>query len=247
MKLKDLVLGAAGRKLNTFDEEQLTPVLQQPASHARIVELERKLGFALPPELREILTLAAGLDLVDEGREVDDPIRFDGIERCGHEELFGWVLMISTDGAGNDWVIELRPDQQVLGPVWFLCHDARVLVYQSPDLATFLADNLRYLQPPHDGPIEHVVEHAVHEVWAQELDLPRNELLESPDPLLRTFANALPEGWFVRDLRRAKPGDGMPIGRFGPQTPLARAGDEFVFAYGSRSRLQRLKTFFTGK
>ena len=245
MKLKDLVLGTAGRKLITFDDEELTPVLQQPVSHARIVELERKLGFALPPELREILTLAAGLELEDP--EFGDPIDFAGIDRCGYEDLFGWTLTPCTDGAGNDWVIELRPDQEVLGPVWFLCHDAPVLVYQSPDLATFLADNLRYLQPPHDGPIRHVVEHAVHDVWTQKLDVPRADLLESQDPLLRTFANALPEGWFIRDLRHAKPGDGMPIGRFGPKTPLARAGDEFVFAYGSRSRLERLKTFFTGK
>jgi hypothetical protein len=247
MKLKDLVLGTAGRKLITFDDEELTPVLQQPASQASIVELERKLGFALPPELREILTLAAGLDLVDGGREVDDPIDFACIDRCGHEDLFGWVLTPSTDGAGNDWVIELRPDQQVLGPVWFLCHDAPVLVYQSPDLATFLADDLRYLQPPHDGPMQHIVEQAVHDVWTQKLDVPREQLLDSQDPILRTFANTLPEGWFIRDLRHAKPGDGMPIGRFGPKTPLARAGDEFVFAYGSRTRLERLKTFFTGR
>jgi len=247
MNLKDLVLGTAGRKLITFDKEELTPVLQQPASHARIVELERKLGFALPPELREVLTLAAGIDLTDDGRDADDPITFDCIERCAREELFGWILTASTDGAGNDWIIELRPDQQVLGPVWFLCHDAPVLVYQSPDLATFLSDNLRRLQPPHDGAIEHVVEHAVHDVWTQKLDLPREQLLDSPDPLLRTFAHTLPAGWFIRDLRQAKPGDGMPIGRFGPRTPLARAGDEFVFAYGSRTRLERLKTFFTGR
>ena len=29
--------------------------------------------------------------------------------------------------------------------------------------------------------------------------------------------------------------------------PIARAGDSFVFAYASRTRLERLRTFVTGR
>jgi len=72
-------------------------------------------------------------------------------------------------------------------------------------------------------------------------------LLDSADTVLRDFARGLDDGWFIRDLRHAQPGDGMPIARFGPKTPLARAGREFVFAYGSRTRAQRLKTWLTGR
>ena len=79
------------------------------------------------------------------------------------------------------------------------------------------------------------------------IDVPRAALLDSPDEVLRGFARSLEDGWFLRDLRRARTGDGMPIGRFGPRTPLARAGREFVFAYGSRTRWQRVKTWFTGR
>ncbi len=87
-----------------------------------------------------------------------------------------------------------------------------------------------------------MVTHAVRAVARQTIDVPRAALLDSPDEVLRRFAHELADGWFIRDLRRAQPGDGMPIGRFGPRTPLARAGNEFVFAYGSRTRLQRLRT-----
>ena len=240
MKLRDVVLGAAGRKLVTVDEDEEQVELQPPASPARIAEIEREIGFALPAELRELLAETAGLDFFD-------GIDLASIGPCPREELFGTTLTAAGDGAGNYWIVELRPGQQVLGPVWFLCHDGPALVYQSPDLATFVADYLRFSATPHDGPVEAVVENAVHDVWTQKTDPPREALLDSPDAVLREFARSLPEGWFIRDLRNARTGDGMPLGRFGPGTPLARAGQEFVFAYGSRTRMQRLKTFFMGR
>lgn len=136
---------------------------------------------------------------------------------------------------------------ETLGPVWFVCHDAPVLVYQSADLAAFVADYLRFLAAAHDGPVSEVVEESIQRVWTQTLDVPRARLLDSEDAVLCDFAHRLDDGWFIRDLRRAKPGDGMPIGRFGPKTPLARAGQEFVFAYGSRTRTQRFKTWLAGR
>src|SRR5688500_16150762 len=242
MSAREVLLAAAGRTLVDVDGEREVVALQPPASPARLSELERELGFALPRELRELLALTAGLELLE---SVDlasaGPCPWPG------ERLFGSVLTLAGDGAGNYWVLELRPGRETLGPVFFLCHDAPVLVYQSPDLATFLADYLRFRAAPHDGPIGDVVHGGIQRVWLQRGDVPRAALLDSQDVLLRTFAQSLADGWFIRDLRRARPGDGMPTGRFGPRTPLARAGDELVFAYGSRTRLERLKTWFTGR
>jgi len=238
MNTRDVVLGAAGRRLVDVDGEEDTVALQPPASPARVAEIERELGFALPRELAELLAETAGLDLLES-------IELASVGRCTRSELFDWVLTPCGDGAGNYWLLELRAGQEQLGPVWFLCHDAPVLVYQSPDLATFLRDYLRYQEAPHDGPVAEVVR-SIHAVAAQTCDVPRAALLASADEVLSRFARALPEGWFVRDLRRARTGDGMPLGRFGIGTPLARAGAEPVFAYGSRTRLQRLVTWFTG-
>ncbi len=83
--------------------------------------------------------------------------------------------------------------------------------------------------------------------WTQTIDVPRAELLDSEDAVLRDFARSLDEHWFIRDLRRAGPGDGMPIGPFGPKTPLAHAGQEFIFAYASRTRRERFRTWLTGR
>lgn len=122
-----------------------------------------------------------------------------------------------------------------------------MLVYQSADLGTFVEDWLRYRSAPHGGALAEVVRNAVRRVSTQTIDAPHNALVDAADPLLREFARTLAPGWFVRDLRDARTGDGMPIGRFGPRAPLARAGEPHVFAYGSRTPWQRLRTFVTGR
>lgn len=242
MSTKEVLLGAAGRRLVDIDGEGETVSLQPPASPARVSELERQLGFAMPLELSELLRVSAGLDM-----EAQESLDLASLGPCPWGAPLGTVMSLVGDGAGNHWVIELQPGMKTLGPVWFVCHDAPVLVYQSADLATFVEDYLRYCNAPHDGPVAEVVQAAVRRVWTQTLDVPRAQLVDSPDPVLRNFARGLGEGWFIRDLRNARAGDGMPIGRFGPKTPLARAGKEFVFAYGSRTRLQRFKTWLTGR
>jgi len=241
MSTRDVLLRAAGRKLIDVDGEGELVSLQPPASPARVAEIEGELGFALPRELTELLSLSAGLDM-----EVQESLDLASIEPCPWEGPLGQVMNLVGDGAGNYWVVELHPGMEILGPVWFVCHDAPVLVYQSPDLAAFVDDYLRFCAAPHDGPVASVVREAVQRVWTQR-DLPSSDLLDSQDPVLRDFARRLGDGWFIRDLRHAKPGDGMPIGRFGPKTPLARAGQEFVFAYGSRTRMERFKTWLTGR
>jgi len=240
MSTRDVLLGASGRRLIDIDGEEEVVTLMPPASPARIAEIEGGLGFALPGELSELLHTSAGLDMLES-------LDLASIGPCPWGAPLGPVMTPVGDGAGNFWVLELRPDMRTLGPVWFVCHDAPVLVYQSPDLATFVGDYLRFCAKPHDGPVAEVVRESIRRVWTQTIDVPRANLLDSEDEVLRDFARRLDDRWFIRDLRRARPGDGMPLGRFGPKTPLARAGQEFVFAYGSRTRMERLRTWVTGR
>lgn len=239
--LRAHVASLAGRKLVTADGDEHVVRALPPVSAQRLGEIEWQAGMRLPAELRELVLATAGLE-----SELMETLDFARVERCDVPGLFGWMLNLQGDGAGNYWIVELRERMNVLGPVWFLCHDAPVLVHQSADLATFLADVLRW-ETTHDGPIADVLEHAVQRVWTQTSDVPRAELERSPDPVLRDFARGLAGEWFVADLRNARPGDGVPIGRFGPKTPLARAGEEFVFAYAHRTRWERFRTFVTGR
>jgi hypothetical protein len=239
--LSAIVRDAAGRKFVTADGDEHVVRVLPPITKERLGEIEWQAGQRLPAELRELLQSSTGME-----SELMETVDFARIERDDVPGLFGWLLNVQGDGAGNYWVLELRERMPALGPVWFLCHDASSIVYQSADLATFLADLLRW-ETTHDGPIREVVEHAVHRIWTQTSDVPHTTLLDSPDPVLRDFARSLVGEWFVADLRAAQVGDGMPTGRYGPKTPLARAGEAFVFAYASRTRWQRFKAFFTGK
>ena len=244
MNTKDAFLNNANRRFVDVDDDEHLITLQPPAAAERVAEIEREIGFSLPVELRDLLELTAGIDL-DDGRL--DGIDVASVGHCAIAELFKWVITLTGDGAGNFWLIELHEGQTTLGPVWFLCHDAPVLIYQSADLATFVEDYLRYCAAPNDGPIDEVVRHAVRRVAAQTDDPPCTTLRGSPDRVLSKFARTLTDEWFIADLRNAQIGDGMPLARYGITTPLARAGNEFVFAYGSRSLWERLTGFFTGR
>lgn len=240
LDLVEAVQRSAGRELVTEDGDREVVGLQPPASQARILEVEAELGHPLPAPLRALVERTAGLELLES-------VDFLSAGRSPLDALFGNVLTLAGDGAGNFWILELDPQHATLGPVWFVCHDAPVLVYQSPDLASFVEDYLRFKSAPHDGPVADVVRGAVRRVAGQRVEVPAASLVDSDDPLLRTFARSLDGEWYVRDLRAARCGDGMPLGRYGPSTPLARAGREFVFAYGTCSRVQRLRTFLLGR
>jgi len=54
--------------------------------------------------------VSAGLDLLDS-------LDLASVGRCSVPELFGWVLHLAADGAGNTWVVELGLRRQELGHV----------------------------------------------------------------------------------------------------------------------------------
>src|SRR5439155_15441806 len=58
----------------------------------------------------------------------------------------------------NFWVLDLTPDDVDTAPVFYLCHDPPVLVYQSPSLGHFLDELLRMYEAPHTSTIREVRE-----------------------------------------------------------------------------------------
>jgi cell wall assembly regulator SMI1 len=204
---------------------RLTP----PPDAAALARLETRLGGALPPDARAVLAVGSGLvgsplESVDFAGALDE-----GIE----SELFPGALPIAHDGFGNFWMIEHAPGQPHWGPIYFVCHDPPVAVYQCAELAEFL-DGLRALAtPPHEGPLDFVHEQASARVWHERPGaVPQPEAARSADAAVADFARALGEDWWVVDLRRAQMGDGIAWGRFGPRTELRRAGSAPIFGYG---------------
>ena len=150
----------------------------------------------------------------------------------GHEDVFPNGLPIAADGFGNFWVLDLTPQTTKVAPVFFACHDAPVVLYQSPDLASFLSEVFRMCTPPHKSLVDDVHEDRLFDVWRKNpgvIDQPA--AAASSDAVLRSFASALPPHFQIVDLRGVSPGMGFSWGRYGPRTEVRRHGYERIFGY----------------
>lgn len=223
------------------DEDGQAVVLElAPALPAGEIDaLQARIGLPLPRELRALLGFCSGVDGCLDG------IDFTGASMSFQQaDVFPSGLPIAADGFGNFWVLDLTPDTTDTAPVFFACHDAPVILHQSPDLASFLAEVVRMFVPPHTSLVNDVHDDRVLDVWGKNPGvLDHQAAAASPDPVVSAFATSLAEDYYVIDLRSAKPGMGFSWGRFGPRTLVRRHGYERVFAYAKppkRGLLQRL-------
>jgi cell wall assembly regulator SMI1 len=202
----------------------LLPALEPQA----IAALEQEVGMALPGELRTLLGFCSGIEGAG-----PESIDFTGASfSVGAEEVFPHGLPIAADGFGNHWMLDLTPQNTKVAPVFFHCHDAPVVLFQSADLASFLVEIFRMSTPPHQSLVNDVHDDRLFEVWRKNpgaLDQPTAAV--SSDPVLSAFAASLPAHFQVIDLRKASPGMGFSWGRYGPRTELRRHGHERIFAY----------------
>lgn len=201
-----------------------------PALEAHQIEsLERDVGQPLPEELRSILSICSGIDGCLDG------IDFTGRDMAfAKKEVFPHGIPIARDGFGNFWVLDLTPQTTASAPVFFACHDAPVILYQSNDIATFLAEVFRMNKPPYQSLVEEVQGDSLYNVWRRNPGVvEQSTAAASPDSELRTFALALPGHFQIVDLREATPGMGFSWGRYGPRTEVRRHGYERIFGYGA--------------
>ena len=157
-----------------------------------------------------------------------------------HATIFPHGIPIAADGFGNFWVVDISSNSSEFGPVWFACHDAPVILYQSPDLGTFLSELFKLAQPPYDGLVNEVHEDSICDVWGTNPGVVTyQECAQSQDPKLQVFASSLDDSFQFIDLRKAQPGDGFSWGRYGPETEIYRFGELAIFAYRPPQNKQR--------
>jgi cell wall assembly regulator SMI1 len=212
------------------DEDGNVVVLElAPATtDAEIVLLEAELGLQLPHELRTLLGHTAGV-----AGSALAAIDFTGRSfSVGTEELFPAGLPVASDGYGNHWVLDLTPSDHDVAPVFFLCHDAPVVLYQSPNVAHFLHEVFRMSTPPHESLVGDVHEDRLFSVWRENPGEIEHAVARAvDDDELRSFAAELGDRFHFADLRRPEIGMGFSWGRFGPRTDLRRHGWARLFAY----------------
>ena len=226
------IKAAQQAKLVDEDGEPVNIELLPPLTLEEIDSLQKRVGQPLPEELRTLLTFCSGM----EGGSLDG-IDFTGSRMSfAHEAIFPSGLPIAADGFGNFWVLDITPQTTRVAPVFFACHDAPVILFQSPDLAAFLAEMFRMSVPPHQSLVDDVHEDRLFDVWRKNpgvIDQPTASA--SPDPALRSFAAGLPGHFQIVDLRHVDPGMGFSWGRYGPRNEVRRHGYERIFGYAKLS------------
>lgn len=228
MSAADHLRRLEGLSWSDEDRKRRVFAVLPPLSPEELAALERRLPCPLPDDARALLAVGRGVDggpleSVDFGGGLEDRLEF---------ELFPHVLPIAHDGYGNYWVLDLLPESTRWGPVYFVCHDPAVVVYQCADVAEFLDGMLAMARPPHKGPLDDVHEGASGRIWAEQPGaVSQAAALASADPELRAFAETLSPEWWIVDLRGATTGAGLAWGHFGPRSRLARYGTLAVFAY----------------
>jgi len=223
----ELLRDALSKTLTTEDGEPASLDLRPPLSDMEIDAFETTLPCALPTEVRELLAYCGGFS----GGGVDF-VDFTGQDCLFEFESFPYGVPIAADGYGNFWVVDLSPDSVSWGPIYFACHDAPVILYQSPSLEEFLTELFKLSVPPHESLIHEVHEDRLFHVWRNNPGvISHEECLRSQDPELRTFAEELGSSFQIIDLRNAQIGFGFSWGRYGPDTVNRRHGTLPIFAY----------------
>jgi hypothetical protein len=140
------------------------------------------------------------------------------------EELFPSGLPIAHDGSGNFWVRDVTP-------VFFLCHDPPVVLFQSVDVETFVHDAAE------GSPLDR---DALFAVWRTNPGTVDHAAALTGDAELHAFAAELDERFLFVDLRAPVRGDGFSWGRYGPRTDVRRHGSARLFAYAQPEPRRRL-------
>jgi hypothetical protein len=188
----------------------------------------------LPTELLRLLAVTRGAEAL---LDLDLTGRDHSVELA---ELMPAGLPIASDGSGNFWVLDLTPDTVDVAPVFFLGHDPAVLLYQAPDLATFVREALAAYRPPHVTLLDEVRADRLYDVWGTRPGaIGQPKASESTNAALRDFAAVLDRAWTIVDLRQREVGMGVAWGRYGPRTRLARYGWERIFGYAPYEKPRR--------
>jgi cell wall assembly regulator SMI1 len=222
------IKAARQSKLIGENRKQVSLDLSPPLPLEQIKALEQSVGQPLPEELRGLLAFCSGIDGCV--AEID----FTGSMMAAFEskEIFPNGLPIAADGWGNFWVLDLTPQTTQVAPVFYACHDAPVILYQSADVASFLSELFRMYTPPHKSLVDDVLKDSLFEVWRRNPGvIDQSTAASSTDAALHSFASGLPGHFQIIDLRQVDPGMGFSWGRYGPTTETRRHGYERIFAY----------------
>ncbi|MCE5240060.1 SMI1/KNR4 family protein [bacterium] len=222
---REVLEQADGMELVDEDGNKSTIELLPPLAATEMAKLEERIG-PLPEDVRELLEFSRGFSGVMESVDL-----YGQHDYFSAREAFPHGHPIASDGFGNFWVVDVRPGAATWDGIFFACHDPAVFVFQTDSLAEFLAEVIRFGNPPWESAINDVHEDHAMRIWHEKSrGLTVADSLASDDDTLAEFAATLDDTFEIFDLREAGCGDGFAWGRYGPCTVLRRHGMERLFA-----------------
>jgi SMI1 / KNR4 family (SUKH-1) len=239
--LLDLLKSVAGMEFVNVDGIKDELKLLPPLSDSELRRLEASIPCPLPHEMREVFAFTRGF----EGGSIES-VNFAWDEHdFGMKEIFPSPIVIAADGFGNYWVVGLTSSSKDWGPIFYVCHDAPVVVFQTESLTHFVEEVIRFGNDPWKSEIDDLHEGLSDAIWRENpMVLTHEHCLSSPDGELKAFAETLDNTWEVIDLRAPRLGDGFSWGRYGSRTVVRRFGEKRIFACQRKSRWQRFKDQF---
>jgi len=207
--------------------------LLPPLSEQELISLASNLPCPLPADILELLQFARGFD----GTWLEEVCFADpdgASEVLG--EIFPNAISLASDGAGNFWIVDLTKDSNTWGPIFFACHDAPVIVYQTDSLLHFVQEVVRGGNRPWKSEVDDVAERFTNLIWSDNPGvLSHSHCIHGADEDLKAFAESLDDTWQFFDLRNPVLGNGFSWGRYGPGTVVKRCGEKRIFAYQKRN------------
>ncbi len=233
----EIIKEAQGRKFEDEDGNVVELKLLPPLNSDEIKELQSRIPCPIPDEVMELLSYCRGVDGILEWLDFSETLG-----GYGENEIFPNAISIAHDGFGNFWIVDLTKDSKSWGPIFFACHDAPVIIFQTESLSHFISEAIRLVTPPFESEINDVHDKYHDRVWRQNPGmLTYVQCIESGDQDLKEFAVSLGESFLFIDMRNAKVGDGFSWGRYGSRTVNKRFKDKRIFAYEiQKSFWQRL-------
>ena len=223
----EIVKEAQGTKFEDEDGNVVELKLLPPLNSEEIKGLQSSIPCPIPDEVMELLLYCRGFE------GILDWVDFSGtMGGYGGLEIFPHPVSIAHDGFGNFWIVDLTKDSKSWGPIFFACHDAPVIIFQTSSLSHFISEAIRLVTPPWESEINDVHDKYHDRVWRENPRmLSYAQCVESGDQELKEFAVSLGESFLFIDMRNAKVGDGFSWGRYGPRTVTKRFKDKRIFAY----------------
>ena len=225
---RDIIESALKQNLVDDDKNPVRVLLLPGLSKEDLDDLSRSLPVTLPGDICELLEFCSGIEGTLEQIDFSGRTLRDGFG----SDFVPHGLPIAHDGFGNYWAVDLQPDKNDWGPIYFCCHDAPVMLLQAATVQQFVSEVFKMYIPPHRSLITDVHEDRLFDVWTRNPGVIAHvNAIASADRDIQTFAAALESDFEIVDLRNAPVGMGFSWGRYGPRTEVKRFGPKPIFAY----------------